>query len=81
MRMINGYEKIVRQLPKDLHGQYIVRISQRYKWESNFEFFNEYVNFTPEGLIEWEYDWWEGQEEVHLIGYVRIEDVGGFTYV
>ena len=78
--MISGYEKIQSQLPKDIHGEYIVRIAQRYKWENKFDIFNEYVNFTPD-CAEWEFDWWEGQEEVHLLGYVKLEDVGGFTYV
>ena len=55
---------------------YIVRLGYKYCWEEDFTVSNE--------LLEWEYDtrdyvwlndWYEGQDFVYVIGFIKVSDV------
>lgn len=66
---------------KEVNGCYedvIVGIKMKYDHETEYERLN--VIFSPygDGNGIWEYDWWEGQQEVYLVGIIPISEVDTF---
>lgn len=83
-----------RQTPYDTLGDYVVKwlrevnrcmedvvvgIKMKYNHEDEYEWLN--VIFSCNGAQEygiWEYDWWEGQQEVYLVGIIPISEIETF---
>lgn len=67
---------------KEVNGCYedvIVGIKMKYDHEREYERLNVIYSYNPDkeyGI--WEYDWWEGQQEVYLVGIIPISDVETF---
>lgn len=53
---------------------FIVRIRQKYKHETEWEEMNELLLFE-DGQYIWLYDWNEGQEDIIVLWYIAVEDV------
>ena len=82
------------QTPYDTLGDYVVKwlrevngfmedvvvgIKMKYSHEREYERPNvifSYDNDQDYGI--WEYDWWEGQQEVYLIGIIPISEIETF---
>ena len=79
--MIDGYAKIFdefRKLEPTRYGEYIFRIKYRYNQEDyvgEWDISNQYALISPLEGVEWQIDWWEGQEDCELIGYINIDDI------
>ena len=71
---MTGYEKIISEMPYNVCGDYIVNIRYKYSFQDTYERSNEFVTITPEGAT-WDMDWWEGQDDVDLMGFIALEDV------
>ena len=71
---VNPYEAIVSIVDKWCkitgYRDYLVRVSV-----GGFET-TQYLQFdiSKPGFV-WEYDWWEGEEEVYLKGFLAVDDV------
>ena len=83
-----------RQTPYDTLGDYavnwlrevngfiedvVVGIKMKYSHENEYERLNvifSYDNDRDYGI--WEYDWWEGQQEVYLVGIIPISEIETF---
>ena len=67
---------------KEVNGCYedvIVGIKMKYDHEHEYERLNVIYSYDPVrecGI--WEYDWWEGQQEVYLVGIIPISEVETF---
>ena len=83
-----------RQTPYDTLGDYVVNwirevngcvedvivgIKMKYNHENEYEWLNVIFSYndTKEYGI-WEYDWWEGQQEVYLVGIIPISEIETF---
>lgn len=55
----------------------IVRIRYKRSWEKEWTYSNEVlqVYFNSDTCYEWLDDWYEGQEEVEILGYVDIDNI------
>ena len=85
---------IERQTPYDTLGDYVVNwlrevngcledtvvgIKMKYSHENEYERLNvifSYDNNRDYGI--WEYDWWEGQQEVYLVGIIPFSEIDTF---
>lgn len=61
-------------------ADYIIRLRYRYHGEHKWTEDNELLLFRSfdndeDERYEWQHDWWEGQEELVLLGIIRVEDV------
>lgn len=78
---LDGYTKIFnefRKLEPNAYGQYIFRIKYRYNqvaYVGEWDIINEFAFIDISDEVEWEIDWWEGQEDCELIGYICIDDI------
>ena len=78
---LDGYTKIFnefRELEPNRYGGYVFRIKYRHNHEDyvgKWNIVNEYAYVDPLEEAEWETDWWEGQEDCELIGYINIDDI------
>lgn len=55
---------------------YIVKLAYKYDWEKEYTVENEYLQYDDRhDQWVWLHDWNEGQEDVHVLGYVSIDDV------
>lgn len=61
------------------YGMFIVGIDMKYDHEKEFEHFNVVVTIDGSEII-WDYDWWEGQQEVHVIGIIPVDWVKNYAY-
>ena len=71
---MTGYEKIIAEMPSDAWGDYIVDIRYKYSSQIVYSRSNEFVSINYNG-VTWNMDWWEGEEDVDLIGFIALEDV------
>lgn len=57
-------------------NDYIVRIKQKYDYETAYEYLNVICTFdcVTENFI-WDYDFNEGQQECFVVDYVNVDDV------
>ena len=68
------YDKL-DTLNSHAHGsEFIVKIMYRYTGETYIEE-NQIVWFDGEGNMVWLDDWWEGQQDILVLGYVPVEDI------
>ena len=53
---------------------YIVRIKMKYSSEKEYVYTNEVLDWCG-GYFEWLNDWWEGQQDVQILGCIPLRDV------
>ena len=55
----------------------IVCIRYKYSWEDEWNYSNEIleVDIDFDSLYAWAYDWYEGQEDVEVLGCIDVSDV------
>lgn len=57
----------------------IVGIKMKYDHETEYERINVIFSCNVDKEYStWEYDWWEGQQEVYLVGIIPISEVDTF---
>lgn len=77
----SAYEAVEKAISKNKlynNCDMLVRIKCKYSWESDNEYVtsNEILTFDASGEVAtWEYDWWEGQQDVWVIAAVPIEKI------
>lgn len=59
---------------KLIEQDYIVKIKMKYSCEDDYEYTNEVLTVVR-GRIVWLYDWWEGQQDVEVLGCIPVDDV------
>ena len=65
----------------NLYQDLIVKLCYKYKWEKDYTFTNEYLQYIPcRDDWEWLNDWNEGQQDVKVIGFIPISNVTVPTY-
>ena len=52
----------------------LVRIRYKYSIDKEWTYSNEVLEFCDSDYV-WLSDWWEGQEEVEILGCIALEDV------
>ena len=58
------------------HGsEFIIKIAYRYIGEKGYIEENQIVWFDSEDHMLWLDDWWEGQQDIMVLGYVPVEDI------
>ena len=58
------------------HGsEFIVKIMYRYTGENVYMEENQIVWFDSENHMVWLDDWWEGQQDILIVGYIPVEDI------
>ena len=73
MTLEEFYQHIDNQ---ELCQNYLVRIKMKYSHESEYDLLNELYLFNGEECkYEWLYDWYEGQQEVEVIGFIPVSDI------
>lgn len=55
-------------------GDYIVRIKYKYNHEKVYMISNEIITITYD-LIEWLNDWYEGQEDIEVLGIISVDAI------
>lgn len=63
---------------RSLHTDWLVKIKCKYKHETMYHVFIEYVYLDDNNNITFLNDWWEGQEDFESIDYVAIDDINEF---
>lgn len=61
-------------------ADYIIHLRYRYRNERKWQESNELLlfrsfDYDEDEQYEWNNDWWEGQQELELLGIIRIENV------
>ena len=69
---IDIFENIIPKL--DIGYHYIFRIHLKYKHEKDIRDINVLL-LSEEGELSWLNDWYEGEEYVHVVGYIKVDDV------
>ena len=63
------------------YEQFIVGIKMKYDHEREYEHINVIFSFDSEhSVFCWEYDWWEGQQEVYVEGIIPISEIKNYAY-
>ena len=58
-----------------LSEEYIVRIAYKYDCEEDYEVSNELLLMENDrGDYIWEHDWWEGQQDVRVLGWIKVSE-------
>ena len=71
---LDKFYKKIEQL--NLREDLIVKIAYKYKWEKDYTFTNEYLQYIPcRDDWEWLNDWNEGQQDVKVIGFISMSNV------
>lgn len=71
---LDKFYKTVEQL--NLREDLIVKVGYKYKWEKDYTFTNEYLEYiTCRDDWEWLNDWHEGQQDVKVIGFISMSNV------
>ena len=77
----SAYEAVEKAISKNklyYNCDMLVRIKCKCSWESDNEYVtsNEILTFDESGEVAtWEYDWWEGQQDVWVIAAAPIEKI------
>ena len=63
-------------LIKDECTDYIVKLAYKYDWEKGYTISNELLewDYSMNDYI-WEHDWDEGQDDVFVLGFIKVSDV------
>lgn len=54
---------------------YVFEIAMRYECESKWDVVTSYYDVNDFDPNVWEWDWWEGQQNVKLLRYCSLRDV------
>lgn len=55
---------------------YLVHMRERYAHEKEWQDFNILFCFNQDTCkYEWEWDFWEGQEYVEVLGFIDLDDI------
>lgn len=54
------------------YGEYV--ISLQYEWVGRYHYSNEILHKGVDG-IKWFNDWWEGQQDIIIVGYIPVQCV------
>ena len=69
-------EEFYKYIKTELYQDYLVRIKMKYDFDKEYEEHNELYLFSgSEGGYEWLHDWWEGQPEVEVNGFIPVSDI------
>ena len=77
----SAYESVEKVISKNklyYNCDMLVKIKRKYSWESGDKYVtsNEILTFDESGeTAVWEYDWWEGEQDVWVIAAVPIEKI------
>jgi hypothetical protein len=66
------YNDFLNKLDDMMLGEYIVEVHYKYSYEDAFTVSNEILTIEADG-ITWLNDWWEGQEDVFIGGFIRVD--------
>lgn len=67
-------EEFDRELEKRPIEPLIVRLKWKYKWEKEYTYSNEILDYEDDHYV-WLNDWDEGQDEVYVVGFIPIADI------
>ena len=69
-------DEFYKAIEKEVYEDYIVCIKMKYTHEKEYYITNELYLFDDgEVKYEWQNDWWEGQQEVEVLGYIAVSNV------
>ena len=80
----NAYSDVVTALfgtPENvISGSYLVQIQMRYGPEDDFDDITEILivnqdNTFRAGNFYWPNDWWEGQSDIRIVAFAKVEDI------
>ena len=55
---------------------YIIRLGYKYAWEDKYRYSNEYIYPDPHiNMWIWDNDWYEGENDIVVEEYIKLEDV------
>lgn len=85
---MNGYDYLAEQILKCLKevrrlniiGTYLVYFKQKYKWQQDFISGAVVVEIDKNNIFTYEYDFWEGQQEVILTGITPTDEVDAIPF-
>lgn len=63
---------------RSLHTDWLVKIKCKYKHDTTYHVFIEYVYLDENNNITFLNDWWKGQDDFESIDYVAIDDINEF---
>lgn len=72
-------EEFNEWLDKAPRTYYIIRIAMRHRDEKKYRITNELL-YYEDGEWTWEFDWWEGEEDVIYLGYVTIDSLSSYVF-
>lgn len=64
---------------RSLHTDWLVKIKCKYKYDTMYHVFIEYVYLDENNNITFLNNWWEGQDDFESIDYVAIDNINEFT--
>ena len=72
---IEEFKKYLESL--DTVETQIVHIKYKYSWEENWTYCNEVleVDMNVDGYYVWASDWYEGQDDVEILGCIALSDI------
>ena len=57
----------------------VVRLRYKYSYENNYTYSNEYLCYHfDHNTFEWLNDWYEGQTDAEILGYIDVEKITDF---
>ena len=65
-------------------GEYLVQLRLKYADAPDDSYLdiielltvtNKYVKGENTLTFEWQYDWWEGEDDVYIVGFAAIDDI------
>ena len=63
------------------YEEFVVGIKMKYDHEREYEHINVIFSFDSEhSVFCWDYDWWEGQQEVYVEGIIPISEIKNYAY-
>ena len=85
---MNGYDILSEQILKllkevrrlNIIGTYLVYFKQKYKWQKDFTSEVVIVEIDENNIFTYEYDFWEGQQEVTLTGITPADEVHAIPF-
>lgn len=71
-------EEFLKKLDKEEKTTYIVTLAYKYDFED--QYYEENLVLEYDGTVStdywvWNYDWLEGQEDVKVLGYIKLQHV------
>ena len=69
---LQQFDELLDTLPLE---DYVVRLKYKYTCEEEYTYSNELLLVNSAFGYEWNNDWHEGQEDVEVLGWLRIDEV------